>query len=375
MSAVVFAGPTITARDVAAIVDADCRPPAAQGDVYRAALQRPRVIGIIDGYFERQPSVWHKEILWAMNEGIHVFGSASMGALRAAELASFGMVGVGAIFEAYRDGVLEDDDEVAVAHGHEENGYRGGSDAMVNIRATLARAEETRVLDADSAAAVRRIAKDLFYAERTWPHVIERAREQGVAEHALDALRRWLPIGAVNQKRDDAVAMLQAMRAHLEQDPGPKHVDYVFQESLWWWELRSTASGVGAGGDDARVLEALAGDVRAWERAMTGALGWQAAAREAAEHSRAIDAAVLVDQASALCERHELADAVAVDAWLARNGSSRQSLDELLRTSAHARQAIELAGDTLTPALLQYLRWTGDYERLLDAARRRPDVI
>ena len=34
----------------------------------------------------------------------------------AAELAAFGMQGVGAIFAAYRDGALEDDDEVAVVH-------------------------------------------------------------------------------------------------------------------------------------------------------------------------------------------------------------------------------------------------------------------
>jgi hypothetical protein len=52
MNAVVFAGPTIAARDITAIVDAVCLPPAAQGDVYRIALERPRAIGIIDGYFE-----------------------------------------------------------------------------------------------------------------------------------------------------------------------------------------------------------------------------------------------------------------------------------------------------------------------------------
>jgi hypothetical protein len=94
MNAVVFAGPTIPADEIRAIVDAVCLPPVAHGDVYRVSLERPRAIGIIDGYFERQPAVWHKEILWALNEGIHVFGSASMGALRAAELAPFGMVGV-----------------------------------------------------------------------------------------------------------------------------------------------------------------------------------------------------------------------------------------------------------------------------------------
>ena len=70
----------------------------------RSSATRPRAVGIIDGYFQQVPSVWHKEILWAMAQGVHVFGSASMGALRAAELAPFGMRGVGLIFEAYRDG-------------------------------------------------------------------------------------------------------------------------------------------------------------------------------------------------------------------------------------------------------------------------------
>ena len=40
-----------------------------------------------------------------MSEGVPVFGAASMGALRAAELHEFGMRGIGRIFEAFRDGV------------------------------------------------------------------------------------------------------------------------------------------------------------------------------------------------------------------------------------------------------------------------------
>ena len=47
-----------------------------------------------------------------------------MGALRAAELHVFGMVGVGRVFELFRDGLLEDDDEVAVAHGPADSGYQ-----------------------------------------------------------------------------------------------------------------------------------------------------------------------------------------------------------------------------------------------------------
>src|SRR5215470_11682231 len=143
----VFIGPTLRREEVAAICDADCLPPVAQGDVYRATQRGARSIGIIDGYFSGAPSVWHKEILWALSQGVRVFGSASMGALRAAELHGYGMRGVGRIFEAFRDGALEDDDEVAVVHGPEGIGFAPVSEPMVNIRATLARAEMEGVLE------------------------------------------------------------------------------------------------------------------------------------------------------------------------------------------------------------------------------------
>src|SRR5438270_12966108 len=160
MRAVIFAGPTLPPH-ARPISDSriDWRPPVRQGDVYRAALTRPAVIGIVDGYFEVVPTVWHKEILWAMAQGIHVFGAASIGALRAAELDAFGMHGIGRIYEAYRDGILEDDDEVAVLHGPEELGYSCLTEAMVNIRATLDAAVRNGVLTTDVAERLTAIAK------------------------------------------------------------------------------------------------------------------------------------------------------------------------------------------------------------------------
>ena len=102
MTVLVFAGPTVAARHADSAIDAVWLAPAARGDVHRAVtLLRPRAIGIVDGYFQWVPSVHHKEILWALTRGVHVYGSGSMGALRAAELADFGMIGVGRVFEAY----------------------------------------------------------------------------------------------------------------------------------------------------------------------------------------------------------------------------------------------------------------------------------
>ena len=196
---IVFAGPTITAEDVRAILpDAEVLPPVAQGDVYRAARLRPRAMGIVDGVFDRVPAVWHKEILSALSDGIAVYGAASMGALRAAELDAFGMVGVGDIYAAYRDGAIEDDDEVAIAHGTAETGYRELSDAMVNIRATLAAADDAGILSGATAREIEAAAKALFYPQRTYAAARGRPPDQFEFQ-MLYGIRRDLQAALVAQ--------------------------------------------------------------------------------------------------------------------------------------------------------------------------------
>ena len=239
MSVCLFIGPTLTAQDARTLcADVICLPPVRQGDVYRVATSlRPDAIGIVDGYFAHVPSVWHKEILHAMAEGIPVYGSASMGALRAAELAQFGMVGIGRIFEAYRDGVLapydepfEDDDEVAVLHGPAELGYLALSEALVNVRCTLARAAEERIIDPTTRDALIRLGKALFYQERSYEAILSRA-EGSVPADEVDGLRAWLPGGKIDQKRADARAMLKTMRDADRAHPAAR---YTLAETTLW---------------------------------------------------------------------------------------------------------------------------------------------
>jgi hypothetical protein len=235
MRAVIFAGPSLppNAR-LACGLDIDWRPPVRQGDLYRAALERPGVIGVIDGYFEVTPTVWHKEVLWAMAQGVHVYGAASIGALRAAELDTFGMKGIGRIYEDYRDGVLEDDDEVAVLHGPAELGYPPLTEAMVNIRATLAAAISASIVSAALAAELTAIAKSLFYKERTYATMLQSAAKAGLHAAELARFDEWLPLGRIDQKRVDALATLDAIRAHLVAAAPPLHVSYEFADTDAW---------------------------------------------------------------------------------------------------------------------------------------------
>ena len=97
----IFTGPTLSPKEAKSHLDAVYLPPVKLGDIYRIVeLFKPIAIGIIDGYFNQVPAVWHKEILWAISRGIQVFGAASMGALRAAELDTLGMIGCGEIYRA-----------------------------------------------------------------------------------------------------------------------------------------------------------------------------------------------------------------------------------------------------------------------------------
>jgi hypothetical protein len=241
MKLYIFTGPTLPAAEGKQCLDAIFLPPAAQGDVYLAALEKPVAIGIIDGYFERVPSVSHKEILWAMAQGVHVLGAASMGALRAAEMSLFGMEGVGEIYEAYARGELDADDEVAVAHALAEDGYRPLNEALVNVRATLRAAERAGVIHAGTRTRLVEIAEAAFYPDRCYPLLLRQAAKEGLPVEQLEALRGFLTEGRVDQKRLDAIALLRAMGERFAGGAAPKQVRFHFEPTDAWECIRERA--------------------------------------------------------------------------------------------------------------------------------------
>jgi hypothetical protein len=208
MTTLIYVGPTLPADEVRRRVpDATVMPPAGVGDILRATRTRGvKRIAIVDGYFERMAAVWHKEILVALGRGIAVYGAASMGALRAAELAPFGMIGVGAIYRDYARGRLVADDEVAVAHLPAEYGYRAISDALVNIRYGLARAVKQRIIPAALEGRLVELARGRFYRERSWAQLIVDA---GLEGRTRDRLAAW---SKPDRKADDARQLLRILR-------------------------------------------------------------------------------------------------------------------------------------------------------------------
>ena len=382
MSVYVFTGPTLSPEEARPELDAVYVPPVSQGDVYRAALKRPRAIGIIDGYFECVPAVWHKEILWAMAQGIHVYGSASMGALRAVELAAFGMEGAGAIFEAYRDGALEDDDEVAVAHGPAETGYRPLSVAMVNIRFTLSAAVKAGMIGPLTRAALERIGKGLFYPDRTYQRILEGAAAEGLPDVELRQFREWLPRGEVNQKRADALTMLGAMRERLAGAPESKRVIYSFEHTAMWDHARRHAGQLALnGGDPAdtvapdRLLDELRLEGEGHARAREGALLRFLALEGASRLGMAVTPEMRDATAEVFRRERELLDPAHLERWQAEQQVDPDQFSRLMEDEARIRLFKALANREGMSHLADHLRTTGEYGRLLSRARDKQRVL
>ena len=371
MTTYLFVGPTLPQAEIGALCDFVCLPPAAQGDVLHLAKTRPRAIGIIDGYFDGVPAVWHKEILWALTQGIHVFGSASMGALRAAELYQFGMRGVGRIFAAYAAGELEDDDEVAVMHGPAPAGYVTLSEPMVNIRATLEAAERAGIVTAATRAMLIERGKGLFYQERSWERVLTVDGGEDPLAGEMQALRAWLTTGRIDQKRLDARAMIAVMREFLAGAPAPMQAAFTFEWTDMWESATQSAAARGIVDMEATgasreewVLDELRLDEAAFQAARQRALLRRLAADELRSHPPAIHPAARRATEQRLRTRLGLFRRSDLDRWCSENNLDPTDFAHLVDEEARLSEIEDRLDPYLGRDLLDQMRLDGTYGRM-----------
>ncbi|MGW1411754.1 TfuA-like protein [Streptomyces sp. NPDC002403] len=212
MTTHVFAGPTLTADEIVAILPhAKVHPPVRHGDLLGLSAKPEDFVVIIDGLFHQTAPVRHKEILALLHLGVTVVGASSMGALRAAEMYPLGMVGIGRVFEMYRDAIVTADDEVAVAHGSEV-GSRSSCDPLVNIRYGVEAAVNNGTLTADQGAWVVELARSEAYPARSWGLILHKLKSHDAT--AAQRLADWLAVHRADTdiKRLDALQALRAVR-------------------------------------------------------------------------------------------------------------------------------------------------------------------
>lgn len=100
-----------------------------------------------------------------------MYGAASMGALRAAECWPYGFTPLGIIARWYINEVIDGDDEVAVLT--HPTTHQALTVPMVNVRYVAWLAKRRGLFTASEHEEFVRIARDIFYMDRTWDDVLQ----------------------------------------------------------------------------------------------------------------------------------------------------------------------------------------------------------
>jgi hypothetical protein len=235
----------------------------------------------------------------------------------------------------------------------------------------------------DGPTPASRIAKGLFYHDRTFDRVLGHAAEQGVCSGEIEALRAWLPHGRVDQKREDALGMLEAMKTLLAGNPEPVRVNYALEwTEVWDDAIATSAASARPGADgspawisDDRILEELRLEPDMYAAVHDRALLRLLAVREVERRCHALEARTRRDLLGRLRARHGLFTRAALDRWLEANALDSERLERMVEDEARLEAIGELAAPTLHDALLDELRLRDHFTRFAERARDKQVLL
>jgi hypothetical protein len=217
---IIFLGPSLSHEKARKIFDADYRPPARKGDFLRLAADFDVVemaIGFVDGVFlQDYPPTPIEVYHLARKNGVLLVGAASLGALRAVELEKFGMVGIGKIFQLYKTGKVNADDEVAVTFASEGD-YQLQSEAMIDIRYNLYLAHKKGVINEKAKSMLVRLAKEIYFPHRKYTYILEEARNRyPMLESEFNSFGSYIRSNRKSLKEMDAIRLVKYLKEHYE---------------------------------------------------------------------------------------------------------------------------------------------------------------
>ena len=217
---IIFLGPSLSREKAKKIFDADYRPPARKGDFLRLAADfdtAEMAVGFVDGVFLQDYPPTPIEVYHLIRKnGILLVGAASLGALRAVELEKFGMVGIGKIFQLYKSGKLNADDEVAVTFAPEGD-YRLQSEAMVDIRYNLYLAHKNKVISENAKRALVKLAKEIYFPHRKYTYILEEAQNRYPnLESEIDSFSRYIKSNRKSLKEIDTIRLVNYLKRRYE---------------------------------------------------------------------------------------------------------------------------------------------------------------
>jgi|GEM_PF-2691028 len=167
-----FAGPSAFNLNLAKYPWLTNLGPAKQSDILDLIkFSKVQNIIIADGLYKSIPAPWHKELLIAIDRGISVIGTSSIGALRAAEMSDYGLVGFGKVYY-YLQSSIVDDSEVAVVHCGEDDSWQPLTIAHVEVIFWIKKLLSCKLIDNCCATSILNYSKSIFFERRSFALIL-----------------------------------------------------------------------------------------------------------------------------------------------------------------------------------------------------------
>ena len=180
--------------------------PIKRGDLNHDIKENPDIIGIIDGVFHQSSAVGHREILNVIKKGIEVYGASSMGALRASELDSLGMHGIGYVYNQYATGKIVSDDDVAVMLDSET--LEALSVPLINMDYVFNNAYAENIITENEKDELLKIAKETYYPQRNYAQTLSKSTlEKDKKDNLINYIRTSKDI-----KKEDAKELIKHIK-------------------------------------------------------------------------------------------------------------------------------------------------------------------
>lgn len=184
--------------------------PIKRGDLSHDIKENPDIIAIIDGVFHQNSAVGHREIISVMKKGVKVYGSSSMGALRASELDVLGMEGIGYCYNEYASGNVTSDDDVAVMLDSET--LEALSVPLISMNYVFTNAVAENIITKEEKDELIKITKETYYPKRNYA--------QTLSQSSLDADKKGKLIDFIRTskdiKKEDAKELLNHIKSVIE---------------------------------------------------------------------------------------------------------------------------------------------------------------
>ena len=219
----VYGGLSVFQEDVEAIFpNASFSKPIKRGGTFRDVQDGYHVIVIIDGRFQQSMAVSPSELMDTLRCGVRVYGSSSMGALRAVELEPYGMIGYGEIFEHIKRTPYFRDDYLGQVFT--EEGHNSLSEPYVNFMFSINKMRDAKEISPADHDVLDELYKQLHFGERDLYSLIEQIKQKHSEDQERLIGKAKQVFSYHNQKREDGLGLLKKVHADL------KHIKKTNQE-------------------------------------------------------------------------------------------------------------------------------------------------